>query len=181
MGSENASHVINVLRTWADKDFPGDVINWGMFDSVPGFDGFAIAHAGGLTILFANTVEQDRQWWVQVSSGLAFDVPAPEAVLTWVNNQNRTQLSKYYCAFTPSGEMAAAVNETQFYGDLLYAMMTGMQGQAQSTAAGWLRGTIRGQVTACASEGVRLRQMYGGRSLPGTDQGIGILFGIAGS
>ena len=180
VGSENAAQVIKVLRTWADQDFPGEVISVSMFDDTPGFDGFAIAHNGGLTILFANTAKQG-QWWVQMSSGLAIDVPDPEAVLSWVNIQNRAQLSKYYCAIAQEQGMAAAVNETQFYGDLLYAMMTGMQGQEQSTAAGWLRGTIRGQVTACASEGAQLRQMCGGRSLPGTEQGVTTLFVISSS
>ena len=180
MGSENAPQVIKVLRSIAEQDFPGEVISVSMFDDTPGFDGFAIAHGGGLTLLYADTTEQG-QWWVQTSSGLAIDVPDPGAVLAWVNNQNRTSVSKYYCAIAQSGEMAAAITETVFFGDLLYAMMTSPQGQARSTAAGWLGGTIRSQVTACASEGAQLRQMYGGRSLPSTEQGITSLFVISAS
>jgi hypothetical protein len=180
VGSENAPQVIKVLRSFAEQDFPGEVISVSMFDDTPGFDGFAIAHDGGLTLLYADTTEQG-QWWVQASSGLAIDVPEPGAILAWVNNQNRTSVSKYYCVLAQSGEMAAAITETVFFGDLVYAMMTGMQGQEQFAAAGWLKGTLRGQVTSCASEGAQLRQMYGGRSLAGTEQGITSLFVISGS
>jgi hypothetical protein len=180
VGSENAPQVIKVLRGFAEQDFPAEVISVSMFDDTPGFDGFAIAHGGGLTIVYTDTTNQG-QWWVQASSGLAIDVPDPGAVLAWVNNQNRTQLSKYYCAIAQEQGLAAAVNETQFYGDLLWALMTGTQGQTMSTAASWLRGTLKGQVTACAADGAQLRQAYGGRSLPGTEQGVTNLFVISSS
>lgn len=180
MGSENAGQVIKLLRSWADQDFPGKVISWSMFDHTPGFDGFAIAHDGGLTLLYADTTQQGP-WWVQTSSGLIIDVPDPAAALAWVNNQNRTQLSKYYCAIAQEQGMAAVVNETLFYGDLIYAMLTGMHGQAQTMAAGWLRGTIHSQVTACSLEGSQLRKMYGGRSLRGIEQDMTSLFVISSS
>jgi hypothetical protein len=68
-----------------------------------------------------------------VSAGvqrLAFDVPDVAGMLGWVNSQNRAQMPKYYCVVAEGQQMAAVVTEAQFYGDMLYAMMTGMQGRS---------------------------------------------------
>jgi hypothetical protein len=40
----------------------------------------------------------DWIWFVQVTSGLALEVPYSRALMDWVNEHNRTEtIGKYYC------------------------------------------------------------------------------------
>jgi hypothetical protein len=115
LANANAEYVVNYMRKMADQCFPGHVLDFDLFrmpDQPEDFYGFGIGHNGGLTLAYTDTTGDPAEWWVQVSSALAVDVPDIEGVLQWVNAKNRVAaIGKYYCAIARTQDMAAVVCE----------------------------------------------------------------------
>lgn len=118
-----ASEVLALMRRTAEKYFPDSVCDDPLFTEtlIPEFGGFCV-HAGGsmaLVEIGANGVP-DWLWFVQVSSGLATNVPYTRALMNWVGEHNRTEtIGKYYCiASGINPDLGSVVYETLIPGVL---------------------------------------------------------------
>ena len=184
MANANAEYVVGFLRKMAERDFPGQVLDFDLFrmgDGYPNdFYGFGVSRNGGLTLVYTDTTGDPAEWWVQVSSALAVDIPDVGGLLQWVNAKNRVAaIGKYYCAIASTQDMAAAVCETMLYGDLLLNLLTSPAGQTKGWAVGWLMSYLRSQVEFCAADGAELLQRLGGRQFGGNEQDLTGLFMMA--
>jgi hypothetical protein len=172
--------VLGFMRTIVDKEFPGSKIEFDLFSNTEVCSGFGISNNGGLTLVYADLSGPDEQWWLQIDSIITVDIPNVEAALQWTNARNRsTVIGKYYCAVAREQGLAAAVFETDLFGDLLHTIFYGMSGPAQISLVSWVIGCVRNNVHVSATVGEELRNLLGGRRLGGSEQDLTTLFAIA--
>jgi hypothetical protein len=66
---DEAMQIISFLEQYIDANFPGSRKEVTPLKGAGAIRGFGIAHAGALTIVYANAAG-DGQWWVQVQSAI---------------------------------------------------------------------------------------------------------------
>jgi hypothetical protein len=107
-----AKEVLALMREAAERHFPGSVSDdYGFTESPdPDFSGFCVHVADSMALVEMGTGGiPDWLWFVQVTSGLAIEVPYTRALMDWVCEHNRTEtIGKYYC--TVSGINADTVS-----------------------------------------------------------------------
>ncbi len=179
--SHAAERAVDVLRAWAEGNFPGSVIEMSLFSVLPTQYGFGIAHQGGLTLVWADvTGAEQGPWSVQLSSGLAIDVPDVPGLVSWANDANRlVNVGKYFWRVAQAQNMAAVVYETSLAGVHFDLLFDGPRGPATQAIGSWLRGMQYNNVQS-ASDGHReLVAAFGGRPFPSDEDGLTTLFVVA--
>ena len=173
---------VGVLRQWAEVDYPSGVFETDMFDFVPTQWGFAIHHQGALTLVWADITDRPADnWSVQISSGLALDVPDPGGSVLWANAANRqVVVGKYFCALAFEQQQSAVAYETSLptlYFDMLF---DGPHGPGTfQRLGGWLRALQKNNVDAAAEGAQEVLGSYGGRRFERTEQDVMTLFTVA--
>jgi hypothetical protein len=173
---------VQVLRQWAENDFPSAVLNMDLFDYVDTQWGFGIHHQGALTLVWADATDQPADSTsVQITSGLAIDVPDLEGPVLWANAANRQVLiGKYYCALAYEQKLSAVAYETSLpilYFDMLF---DGPHGPGTfQRLGGRLRALQRNSVDAAARGAHEILGSYGGRRLGPTESDLTALFTVA--
>jgi len=112
-----AREVLALMREAAERHFPGAVSDDPRFgeNTPPDYSAFCVHPDGSMALVELGTAgTQDWIWFVQVTSGLAVEVPLGRDLIDWLNEHNRTEtIGKYYC--TASGvhpDLASLVYET---------------------------------------------------------------------
>lgn len=113
-----AKEVLALMREAAERHFQGSVSDDDALfgeSAPPEFSGFCVHVDGSMALVELGTAETpDWIWFVQVTSGLALEVPLSRELIDWVNEHNRTEtIGKYYC--TTSGvhpDLVSVVYET---------------------------------------------------------------------
>jgi hypothetical protein len=171
---------LGFLQRIVDTEFPGNRIDFDLFNYGGTCSGFGISNSGGLTLVYADFSSPGDQWWLQIDSAIAADIPNIEAAIQWANSKNRTTvIGKYYCAVAREQGFAAAVYETNLFGELLNTIFYGMSGPTQISLIGWVIGCIRSNVQISAVQGREMCSLYGGRQLDGNEQDLTALFAMA--
>lgn len=118
-----ASEMLALMRRAAEKYFPGSVSDDPFFTEtpIPEFAGFCVHVSDSMALVELGAAGvPDWLWFVQVSSGLATDVPYTRALMNWVSEHNRTEtIGKYYCiASGINPDLGSVVYETLIPGVL---------------------------------------------------------------
>jgi hypothetical protein len=174
-----AMRSIEAMRAFADRPGMGTVIPMTLFDLVGTSAGFGLSAGRGLTLVHADNTGAD--WaMVFVCSGLALDVPDPQAALEWVNAQNRqTAIGKYYCAVAQDQRMAAVVYEHGIWGGHFQHLLEGPHGPGTfQSIGGWILALLKDAVDAGDEFSGQLLARHGGRPFPPDENGLMTLFTI---
>ncbi|MET8816309.1 hypothetical protein ABZW47_30450 [Streptomyces sp. NPDC004549] len=180
--SRSVERAVGVLRQWAEDDYPSGVVDMTVFDLIDTQWGFGIHDQGALTLVWADITDRPADnWSVQISSGLAIDVPDLVGPVQWANAANRqVVIGKYFCALAYEQKMSAAVYETSLptlYFDLLF---DGPHGPGTfQRLGGWLRALQRNNVVSAAEGAREIIGSYGGRRFGPTEADLIALFTVA--
>lgn len=104
-----------LLSFFSTSDSPANVI-----DPDPFGVGSALCLGLNSTIALVNGADGDndeQDWIVTTTAGVAINVPDIKGSLDWLNAANRgTSIGRYYCAISNDGSGAAIVHETSIHG-----------------------------------------------------------------
>jgi hypothetical protein len=159
-------HPVELMRSWTDAEFPGCALDVDTLDGRSGAWGFMVEFGGGLTLVVANTANfPPDQWSLQITSGLAIDIPDADACLRWANEKNRqTMIGKYYSAVSQSTGLGAVVYENMLWGGHFDFLFHGPHAPGTfASAGGWLRSMLSNNIRTGAEHGQVLLQTLGGR------------------
>lgn len=180
--TQAAERAVMVLRKWAENDFPSGVLETDLFDLVDTQCGFGIHHGGALTLVWADVTDRPQDaWTVQLSSGLAIDVPDLGGPLQWANAANRqTVIGKYYCALAHDQGMSAVAYENSLPTLSFDLLFDGPHGPGTfQRLGGRLRGLLRNNVDAAAEGAAQVLGSWGGRRFEPTEKDLVALFTVA--
>ena len=181
--SHLAEEAVSALRTWAEGSFPGSTMDMSILDVTDTQWGFGIAAGGGLTLVWADVTNAEAgPWSVQLSGGLAIDVPDREGSLRWANNKNRgIAYGKCYCALAESQNLAAVLYENTLPGASFELIFNGPHGPGTfQSLVGWVRGILDLQVRCTAQDGADIINAHGGKRFEPGESGLWTVFSIAG-
>ncbi len=178
-----ASDVLALMRNLAEKDFPGSVSDEPtVFGTMHDFSGFCIHVDGSLALVELGTAGiPDWLWSVQVTSGLALEVPNTHALMEWVNERNRTAtIGKYYCTIGGGNGLASVLYETMIFGGSFRALFDdNLSDDAMSVVGGRVSLEMRHVVKVGASQRAEVVNKFGGRFFDCSPAGLMYLFMVS--
>lgn len=162
-----ANIVLSAMRQLAIKAFDGAVSDMMLFghsaDDMPDFSGFCVNYAGNLALVELGTKGiPDWQWAVQVTSGLAAEVPTTFQLIRWINDHNRRAMhGKYYC--TGDGHASAVMYETMIWGGNFKITFDDQDSDIKALTAGRIRWEMEHIIRTGAEESIEVINLFGGR------------------
>lgn len=178
-----AREVLSLMREMADGAFRGSVADGGpVFDNItPDLSGFCIHLNGSLALVELGTSGiPDWMWAVQVTSGLAQEVPNTPQLMQWVNERNRTTvLGKYYCTIGQNDHVSV-LYETMLWGGYFKILFENNPSPELKTL---VAGRIRAEMSQIVETGDRQRtevvELFGGHVFDCTPAGLMALFAVS--
>ncbi len=179
-----AKLVLYAMRQLADKAFGGAVSDMKLFghsaDDMPDFSGFCVNYAGSLALVELGTKGiPDWQWAVQVTSGLAAEVPTTFQLIRWVNDHNRKAThGKYYC--TGDERLSAVMYETMIWGGNFKISFDDRQDpDIKALTAGRVRWEMEHIIRTGAEESPEVISLFGGRPFNCSPTDMHLLFSVS--
>jgi hypothetical protein len=166
---------MSFLESFIDQCYPGSRYDVPLFSDIDSFFGFAIAHGGGLTLVYAD-VTNDGPWWVQIQSAVGVDIPDVAAALNLANGWNRgTAMGRYFCAMHNEKPLASIIFEQDLPGEQLSTALQSGDNELGSSFFRWVGGSMRMSIQTAAEQAGAL----GGRRLMPTPSDLTMLFMMA--
>ena len=170
--------VLAFVRKLAEAEFPGSVLEPGTLSRIPYLDGFYVHVGAGLTLIELGTQGiPDWQWSVQITSGLAVEIPDSPELAAWISKQNRhATIGKYYMIYGVN-ETVTVLFETMLWGGYFGAVLRGGTDlETRLAITQRLRNEMGVVVRAAARQGGEIVGRFGGKLFVPSELDFSLLF-----
>jgi hypothetical protein len=180
-----AAEVLALMRDAAERYFQGSVVDDPFFTEtpLPDFSGFCVAVNGSLALVELGTAGTPEWiWFVQVTSGLATEVPYSRSLMDWLNEYNRTEtIGKYYCVASGiNADLVSVVYETLIPGVHFRVLADNdVGGDARRLTYDRVCWEMRRVIDAGASQRTEIVSKFGGRFFDCSSAGVHRLFAVS--
>jgi hypothetical protein len=180
-----AKEVLALMRNAAERHFQGSVSDDPFFTEslLPDFGGFCVHIDGSMALVELGTAETPEWlWFVQVTSGLAVEVPYTRALMDWIHEHNRTEtIGKYYCTVSGIGpDLVSVVYETLIPGVHFKVLADSNVGEeARKLTYDRVTWEMRKVIDTGASQRAEIANKFGGRFFDCSPHGLRQLFAVS--
>jgi hypothetical protein len=179
-----AREVLALMRKAAERHFEGSVSDDALFgeSAPPDFSGFCVHVDGSMALVELGTAgTPDWIWFVQVTSGLALEVPYTRALMDWINEQNRTEtIGKYYCTVSRDPTLVSIVYETLIPGVHFKVLADGnVSDDTRKLTYDRVCWEMRKIINGGVSQRAEIVNKFGGRFFDCSRFGLRVLFSIS--
>lgn len=176
-----AREAFALIRQIAENSFPGSVSDSDAFPSMSELAAFCV-HPDDSLALVSLCIEGSPEWgWpIQVTSGLALDVPNTLQLMAWVNEHNHmTATGKYYCVTDANGRVSV-VYEAIIWGNYIRVLFEeGLSRDLAQLMTAQIRSEIAHIVQVGARERNEIVANFGGRLFAPTRGDLLALFAVS--